>query len=164
MNATRISATLLITAIAATASGCGGSSTHLDSGFAAKVNAACQHAISDKASHPFPLPNFDPRHPKPSELPAVGSYFAKYGDAQYMIDTLNSAGEPSSHAADWDRLRSLVDQASRNSLTQQQVAKSKNVAGFEHTLDVSQTLAKQIDSLGKHLGFGSSSACGRYFG
>jgi hypothetical protein len=165
MRTPRLAGAVLTGAIAVAMSGCGGSSNdHLDATFAAKVNAVCQHAISDKAGHPFPLPSFDPRQPSPSQLPPVGSYFAKYGDAQYLISGLNQVGEPPTHAVQWDQLRSYIDQSSRNALAQQQVAKAKDVAGFEHTLDVSDTLQKKIDSLGKTLGFTSSSACGRYFG
>ena len=158
-------ATVITAAVTLTAAACGGGATKpLGSAFTAKVNAICQTAIDDKQNHQFPLPNFDPRHPTAAELPQVGAYFAKYGDAQLLIDRLAAAGEPPHRAADWDRLRSLVDQSSRNSLEQQRVAAARDIPGFEHTLDVADSLHARIVPLGRTLGFGSSSACGRYFG
>ena len=143
---------------------CGGGAKPLDAAFLGKVNAVCQQALADKQGHAFPLPDFDPRHPQAAQLPAVGAYFAAYGDAQLMQDRLAAVGEPAHDAARWDRLRSLVDQASANALQQQRVAAAKDVAGFEHTLDVAQSLGKQIDHLGPGLGFTSKTECGRYFG
>ena len=157
-----VSAAVVLGCVTLTA--CGGGSKPLDAAFRAKVNAVCQQAIDDKQGHAFPLPNFDPRHPSAAELPTVGAYFAAYGDAQLIVDRLAAVGEPSRYAARWDRLRSLVDQASANALQQQRVAAAKDVPGFEHTLDVAQSLGKQIDKLGPGLGFTSKTACGRYFG
>ena len=145
------------------AAACGSGSKPLDAAFRAKVNAVCQQAIDDKQGHAFPLANFDPRHPQAAQLPAVGAYFAAYGDAQLMVDRLAALGEPTHDAARWDQLRSLVDQASANALQQQRVAKAEDLAGFEHTLDVAQSLGKRIDKLGPRLGFTSKTACGRYF-
>lgn len=144
--------------------GCGGGLKPLDASFRERVDAICQQAIGDKQGHVFPLSNFDPRHPQAAQLPAVGAYFAAYGDAQLIVDRLAAVGEPAHEAARWDRLRSLVDQASANALQQQRVAAAKDVPGFEHTLDVAQSLGKQIDHLGPGLGFTSKTACGRYFG
>jgi hypothetical protein len=143
---------------------CGGGAQPLEASFRARVNAVCQQAVDDKQGHTFPLPNFDPHHPQAAQLPTVGAYFAAYGDAQLIVDRLAALGEPARGAARWDRLRTLVDQASANSLVQQRVAAAKDVAGFEHTLDVAQSLGKQIDQLGPRLGFTSKTACGRYFG
>jgi hypothetical protein len=144
--------------------GCGGGAKPLDRAFRVKVNAVCQQAIDDKQGHAFPLPDFDPRHPQAEQLPTVGAYFAAYGDAQLMVDRLAALGEPAHDAARWDRLRSLVDQASANALQQQRAAAAKDVPAFEHTLDVAQSLGKQIDHIGPGLGFSSTTACGRYFG
>ena len=163
MRGTRIG--LVAVAMACvTATACGGGAKPLDAAFRARVNAVCQQAIDDKQGHAFPLANFDPRHPQAAQLPTVGAYFAAYGDAQLMVDRLAAIGEPARYAARWDRLRSLVDQASANALVQQRVAAAQDVAGFERTLDVAQSLGKQIDHLGPGLGFTSKTACGRYFG
>ena len=163
MRITRI-ASVAVAGGCLAATACGGGSKPLDTAFLSKVNAVCQQAIDDKQGHAFPLPGFDPRHPQAAQLPTVGAYFAAYGDAQLMEDRLAAVGEPPRYAARWDRLRSLVDQASANALQQQRVAAAKDVAGFEHTLDVADSLAKQIDHIGPGLGFTSKTACGRYFG
>ena len=164
MSARRALAPVVAAGCVVLAAGCGSGSKPLDAAFRAKVNAVCQQAIDDKQGHAFPLANFDPRHPQAAELPAVGAYFAAYGDAQLIVDRLAALGEPARDSARWDHLRSLVDQASSNALLQQRVAKARDVAGFEHTLDVAQSLGKQIRKLGPDLGFTSKTACGRYFG
>ena len=163
MRITRVAA-IAVTGGCLLTAACGGSAKPLDAAFVSKVNAVCQQALDDKQGHLFPLPDFDPRHPRAAQLPTVGAYFAAYGDAQMIVDRLAAVGEPSRDAARWDRLRSLVDQASANALQQQRVASAKDVAGFEHTLDVAQSLGKQIDHIGPGLGFTSKTACGRYFG
>jgi hypothetical protein len=159
--------TVLVAALGAAAvvvTGCGSSGQPLDATFRAHVNGVCQTAINDKVGHPFPIANFDPRHPRAQQLPAVGAYFAAYGDAQLIADRLRSLGEPPKQAAAWDRLRGLIDQASANALTQQRAAEDRDVAGFERTLDTAERLQKQIDAAGKRLGFDGHTACGRYFG
>lgn len=75
-------------------------------GFIARANALCARASDGLASLPsFPFPTFDPLHPAPSLLPAVGAFFTGAGDPRPIFRRLDTAlrglGEPVRERALW---------------------------------------------------------------
>lgn len=60
-------------------SACGGSNESADTSDAvtAEIEAICaERALSFADRGDFPVADFDPEHPDPADLPAVGDYFA----------------------------------------------------------------------------------------
>lgn len=156
----------LLAAIALSVAACG-SSTHpatAGSSLVSTANAICAVAVAKHDGHPFPIPNFNPLHPRVQDLPAVGRYFARYGDASATAARLDALPAPPQRHADWQKLRTLIDQATANAQRQIAAAKRSDVTGFEQTVAIARSLAKQINQVGTKLGFTSSSACSKVFG
>ncbi len=117
------------------------------SSFVSTANAICAKAVAEHDGHPFPVSNFDPLHPTARDLPAVGMYISRYGDASASVARLDALAVPAEHHADWEKLRALIDQAAANA--QRQIAAERsNVTRFEQTATIARSLAKQIDLLG----------------
>jgi hypothetical protein len=159
---------VLVAAIALSVAACGGSkhtaTVGIGSSFAAKANAICAKAVAKHDAHPFPVPSFNPLHPSARDLPAVGRYFAQYGNAAGTTARLDALAAPPRHHADWEKLRALIDDAAVNAQRQIAVAERSDIAGFEQTVTTARSLAKQINEIGPRLGFTSSSACSKLFG
>jgi hypothetical protein len=159
---------VLTAATALSAAACGSSKHTATAGkggsFVSKANAICAKAVAKHDGHPFPVLNFDPLHPSARDLPAVGRYFAQYGDAAATTARLDALAAPARHHADWERLRALIDEAAANAQRQIAAAERSDIAGFEQTVTTARSLAKQINEIGPTLGFTSSSACAKLFG
>ncbi len=93
---------------------CTSSQRAVDTRFIAKANAICAQAVARHSTHPFPLPGFDPLHPRPADLPAVGRYFARYGGASATTARLDALAAPTGHQREWQELRALINQAAAN--------------------------------------------------
>lgn len=135
-----------------------------DSSFVSAANAICAKAVAKHDGHPFPLPDFNPLHPRSQDLPAVGRYLAHFGGASATAARLDALSAPAKYHADWKKLRALIDQAAANAQRQIAAAKKSDVTGFEQTVTTARSLAKQINQIGPKLGFTSSSACSKVFG
>jgi hypothetical protein len=135
-----------------------------DGSFLSSANAICAKAVAKHDGHPFPVPDFDPLHPSTRDLPVVGRYLAQYGDASATAARLDALTAPANHQADWEKLRTLIDQATANAQRQIAAAERADVTGFEQTVTIARSLGKQIDELGSEFGFTSSSACSKVFG
>lgn len=156
----------LMAGIALSATACG-SSKHpamADSSLVSAANAICAKAVANHDGHPFPVPDFNPLHPRARDLPAVGRYFAQYGDTRATAARLDALSAPAKHHADWKQLRALIDQATAIAQRQIAAAERSDVTGFEQTVTIARSLAKQINQIGPKLGFTSSSACSKVFG
>ena len=143
------------------------SSTHrtdVDTAFVAKADGICARAVAQHGDAKLPVADFDPLHPNAADLPAVGRYFARYGRADSTAAQLDALSPPTKHAAEWAKLRALVDQAAANARQQIKLAESSDVAGFERTVHRARSLAVQIDKLGPQVGFTSGSPCDQVFG
>ncbi len=86
--AARLAAAAAATALPAAA--CASTQRPGDTGSIAKANAICAQAVARHDAHPFPLPGFDPMHPRPADLPAVGRYFAQYARATATTSRLDA--------------------------------------------------------------------------
>lgn len=162
----RSAALVLMAAIALSAAACGSSKHPATAGssFVSAANAICAKAVAKHDGHPFPVPDFNPLHPRARDLPAVGRYLAQYGDASATAARLDALSAPAGHHADWEKLRVLIDQAAANAQRQIAAAEKSDVTGFKQTVTIARSLGKQISQAGPRLGFTSSSACSKVFG
>jgi hypothetical protein len=122
---TPVVVTWLGAAAAATAlsvAACTSSQREVDTRFVAKANAICAQAVARHSGHRFPLPGFDPLHPRPADLPAVGRYFARYGGASATTARMYALAAPTTHQREWQELRALINQAAANARRQITVA------------------------------------------
>jgi hypothetical protein len=79
-----------------------------DRPFARRADGLCSGASRQLAAlPPFPFPGFDPLHPDPALLPAVGAYFTGPGDPRPILTELTTRlralGTPVAAAA-WQRV------------------------------------------------------------
>ncbi|TVY98955.1 hypothetical protein EAS64_42625 [Trebonia kvetii] len=104
MTAATAAALLAVTACGGSGNGVTAmsSASGYDAAFTARANAVCSVAVARHAGHPFPVPDFDPLHPKAADLPAVGSYLARYGAGSAVaaqLDALAPGSAPARMAA-----------------------------------------------------------------
>jgi hypothetical protein len=155
---------LLVVASAAACGSSGSAPSTNGNGFVASVDGICSRAVAAHQGHPFPVANFDPEHPKPSQLPAVGNYLARYGGLAATAARLHRVTPPADSARQWQTVLGLVDQVAANSRRQIQAARAANVTGFLATLPQVKTLSAQLNAAGASLGFTSNSPCEQIFG
>lgn len=149
------------------AAACSSSSKHtgdVDTAFVAKANAICATAVAKHGGAKLPVANFDPLHPDPGDLPAIGQYFARYGGATTTAAQLDALDAPRKHQGDWTKLRALVDEVATNARLQISAAEQSDIPAFEKTVHKARTLANRIDGIGPKLGFTDSSPCRKVFG
>jgi hypothetical protein len=132
--------------------------------FLTEINHVCAHSIAAHASHPFPLADFNPEQPDPSQLPTVGNYFARYGRLPQTVATLHGLTPPTEDAAAWHRLLAITDEMRANVIRQISAARAKAVSSFVTTVHTARQLTDQLNRAGASFGLSSSSACGQLFG
>jgi hypothetical protein len=152
------------TAAVISVAACASSQREVDTRFIAKANAICAQAVARHSAHPFPLPGFDPMHPRPADLPTVGRYFARYGNATATTARLDALAAPTAHQREWHVLRALINRAAANARQQITAAERADIAGFEQTVGTARHLATQIKRIALRLGFTATSQCGQLFG
>jgi hypothetical protein len=162
---------VLASAVVLLAASCGrGANAHHaatvpdNTAFIAAVGKVCARAVQAHAGHSFPLSAFDPDHPDPDQLPAVGTYFARYGALPATTAALHALPVPTSDAAAWRRLLTVADQIRDNAQRQIAAAQAKDVTAFVATVHTAQRLIDELETKGAHLGFTSSSPCRQVFG
>jgi hypothetical protein len=165
-TAPRRAAIIMVAALATALSvaACTGSQRTVDTRFVARANAICGQSVARHSAHPFPLPGFDPLHPRPADLPAVGRYFARYGSASATTARLDALAAPPGGQREWQELRALINKAAANARRQITVAERADVAGFEQAVRTARHLSTEINRIAPRLGFRSSSPCGQLFG
>lgn len=132
--------------------------------FLARVDQICLRAVQAHASHPFPLASFDPEHPDAAQLPAVGTYFARYRGLAQTTSALHGLEPPARDATAWRALLGDVDRINANAQRQIAAARAKDVTTFVATFHAGQRLTDQLNAAGEDFGFVPSSACGQVFG
>ena len=162
---------LAISAAVALVAGCGSgarphraSTAPAHSSFLTAVSDVCARAVSAHAGHPFPVSDFDPDHPDPDQLPAVGDYLARYGGLTETLAGLHSLDPPTSDVAAWRGLLAVADQIRDNARRQVDAARSKDFTTFVTTVHTAQHLTDELDSKGARFGFTSDSPCRQVFG
>jgi hypothetical protein len=133
------------------------------SAFIVSVEAVCQRAVKAHDGHDFPLAQFDPLHPDPSQLPAVGDYFARYGQLPETVTALHDLTPPAADAAAWTSMLGLADRLTAVARRQIAAARDRNVSAFVSTVRTVKRLKGHIDAAGRRFGFGSESPCGQVF-
>lgn len=157
---------LAVVAAGALLTGCGGGSRPADphTAFLARVDRVCARAVAAHAGHPFPFADFDPEHPDPGRLPAVGDYFARYGGLAPTTTALRALTPPTSDSAAWHTLLDLAGQMAANAQRQIAAARGRDVPGFVRTVATTNGLVPEINDAGARFGFTRRSACGQVFG
>jgi hypothetical protein len=159
----RLVAGLMAIAIA----GCGSAKTSAGSGrvpidpaFIAKVTAVCtkDNAISSPKGK-FPYPQFNPYRPQADLLPKVATYFKTDSTNALVPGQLATLGEPAQDAAQWDQLRTLVDENVANSDKQIAAAEASDRTTFIATLGPAQGLNNQMLAEARQAGFAKHSPC-----
>jgi hypothetical protein len=134
------------------------------SAFIAAANAVCEQAVKLHEGHPFPLDQFDPLHPQPSQLPTVGNYFARYGQLPETVRALHALKPPAEDADAWRFVLGVADRLNANVHTQIAAARARDVAAFVPTVLATKRLTERIDTAGRRFGFSAHSPCGQVFG
>ena len=151
-----------IALLALTVSSCGGSDSSSSSSLSAESEAAieqietiCDDAASEarEARGDFPVADFDPEHPDPAGLPAVGNYFS-IGHAIWdkaLVDaravTVHAEIQPQV-----DALLSAVESDLALAKSQAAAAKASDVDGFVATLPKVDESAAVVDEAADELG------------
>lgn len=152
--------------------GCGTSSpeaapaspTGAHGAFLASVTEVCQRAVDAHRGHDFPAAGFDPLHPDPSRLPAVGDYFASYGGLPETDRALHALHPSAPDTEAWAAVLTLVDQVTANARTQIRAARARDVATFVATVRTAQSLTDRLNAAAERLGLRPDSACAQVFG
>lgn len=116
------------------------------------------------AGHPFPVSNFNPEHPDPAQLPAVGIYFARYGGLAETTHALHALTPPAGASRDWRTLLSVADRIVANADRQQAAAHARDSKTFVQTVHVSSDLVRQLNNAAKRIGIRTTSPCAQVFG
>lgn len=103
--------------------------------FVKRATAACAaEAKALRALPPFPLMDFDPLNPDPSQLPAVGQFFSGPGDARplerTLIKRLKKLGAPTDGASIWRRVTAGVPKLIAGQTEQINAALASDVPRF----------------------------------
>jgi len=108
--------------------------------FRRRADALCASAARQlDALPPFPFSNFDPRHPDPALLPAVGQFFTGPHDPRPIYraldDRLSALGAPAAQRGPWSRLLAARADTLTVEDEQDRAALAGDVAGFVRSLD-----------------------------
>jgi hypothetical protein len=103
--------------------------------FIRRATAACTtEAKGLRALPPFPLTDFDPLDPDPSQLPTVGQFFNGAGDARplerTLIKRLKKLGKPPDGASIWRRVTGGLPKLIAGQTEQIDAALASDVARF----------------------------------
>jgi hypothetical protein len=132
--------------------------------FVASVTEVCQRAVDAHRGHDFPVAGFDPLHPDPNQLPAVGDYFASYGGLPETDRAMHALRPSAPDTAAWAAVLTLVDQVTANARSQIRAARARDVATFVATVRTAQSLTDRLNAAAERLGLGPDSACAQVFG
>lgn len=151
-------------AVAACSNGSNSHSSTEHIAFVQAVGRVCERAVAAHAGHDFPVSNFDPQHPNPDRLPAVGDYFAHYGRLPQIVTDFHHLAPPAEDAAAWRRLLEVADEMRTNALRQIAAADAKDIKTFVATVRTASRLTDQLNGDGQRFGFTANSPCNQVFG
>jgi hypothetical protein len=159
-----------------TLSGCGSTSSNttassgaatagLDTPFVAKVEQLCAANLKEyPPTGTFPYTDFNPHGPDPSQLPAVGAYFAENqrGDGP-LKSAIQNLGEPTTGAGAWAKLEALALAFLTNAETQKAYAQAGNAAGFVASVNQNATITSDLKNAATRAGLPVTGACAQVF-
>jgi hypothetical protein len=170
---TFVAAVLLAAALAGcgTSAGAGNAHTptttgHLDGAFIGRVDTWCVTTLQryQAVQGTFPLPDFDPLHPDPAQLPQVGRFFARGAAVRDSIPAqLHSLGEPATGVRAWNALRDDLIQSTALADTQITAASAANAPAFAAAAAQVRDLSDKIHAAGLQLGFPTDTPCADLF-
>lgn len=120
--------------------------------FLARIDKICGHAVAAHAGHPFLRADFDPEHPNPKQLPAIGNYFARYGGLPQTMAALHKLTPPAADAAAWHQLLTVADQMRDNAERQITAARAEDVSSSLTTVHTAQRLTDELNNQGARFG------------
>lgn len=132
--------------------------------FLRSVDAVCAKAVAAHTNHDFPVQDFDPESPDPSQLPAVGDYFARYGGLPATSAALHALHPPAEEATAWQALLADADRMTSNSERQIRAARTRDSATFVTTVHAANDLIDKINADAARLGISTDSPCHQVFG
>lgn len=137
----------------------------IDANFLKKANDVCAAALARRPEKPPPLPveNFDPKHPKPEQLPPIGAHFSQFNDGERVATELAALGEPAKGPAEWQTLLALARKSATNTTAQIDAAKASDVATFVRLIEEGEGIVAEFRTVGPAAGFSASSACAKYY-
>ena len=142
-----------------------GHPTRIDAAFVKKIDGSCARlskAIAANGS--FPFANFDPLHPKRSQLPKVGAFFEKDVPAARAFGaSLAAAGMPSRGAATWREVRGLALRYNAAAIDQATAATRADVTAFVTSVRALTSTGAALTAIAAPAGFSRTSACGQIF-
>lgn len=156
--------------LVAVVTGCGSGSSSGDTASAAEhaffrsVDAVCAKAVAAHAGHEFPVQGFDPESPDPSQLPAVGDYFAQYGGLPTTTAGLHALHPPAKDLAAWQAVLADADQMTANSERQVRAARTQDATAFVTTVHTANDLIDRINADADRLGISAGSPCHQVYG
>lgn len=136
----------------------------MENAFLRSVDAVCAKAVAAHTGHDFPLQDFDPESPDPSQLPAVGDYFAQYGGLSTTTAALHAPHPPAKDVSDWRAVLSDADQLTSNSERQIRAARAQDARTFVTTVHIADALTDEINSDAGRLGMTGDSPCHQVYG
>jgi hypothetical protein len=149
---------LVIACLALGLSACGGGSESstdwASSEVVAQVNGVCaewRDAVDARGD--FPVDDFDPEHPTPEALPAVGEYFASANAAtEKALASLRDLDAPEAIRAELDALTAAMDTQLASAKRQVEAARRSDVDAFVATLDAAGGTTESVDDAADALG------------
>lgn len=132
--------------------------------FIDSVDHICRQAVVRHGDHPFPVQDFDPEHPQPNQLPAVGDYFARYAGLSGVIGRLRALQPPAADAQRWWALLGTADRINANLQRQITAARAADVRTFVATVHTGRALTGRLNAAGTRFGFAGGSACEQVLG
>lgn len=172
----RVRLTTLTIALAAFGlTACGNSSpgTAPSSPASAKINAEFVTKVSQMCSTnlkefpligKFPYADFNPQHPNPSQLPAVGAYFTQNQRGNGALESaIRDLGEPATGANSWRKVEAIAFQALSNEKAQATDAQASNTTAFVSTVHRNQTISSELATAAKQAGLPITGACAQLF-
>lgn len=122
---------------------------------AAVVNVRAPSVAARRAV--VPVPEFDPEHPDPSQLPAVVNYLRAAADGRKSRQPCTS--RPRRHRrSGWHQLFGIADQVTTSARQQIAAARAKDVATFVHTFHTASQLVARLNTIASRFGFNANSA------
>jgi len=140
-------------------------SAKIDTAFTTKVGQMCSTNLEDfPAVGKFPYADFNPRNPNPSELPAVGTYFAQNQRGDGALESaIRELGEPATGANAWNRVRAAALEFLSNAEAQATDAQASNTTAFVSAVGRNEAISKELMSAAKQAGLPLTGACAQLF-
>jgi hypothetical protein len=133
--------------------------------FVTKVSQMCSTNLADfPAIGKFPYTDFNPQDPSPSQLPAVGAYFAQNQRGDGALESaIRDLGEPATGANSWNKVGAIAFEFLNNAQAQATDAEASNTTAFVSAVRRNQAISNELMTAAKQAGLPLSGACAQLF-